>query len=95
MRAAGRGTALFVGQYDSPGAFLSAPLHDQGGGLIGVAAFGVSLMEINAIMGERNGLGKTGETYLVGPVCSHKYAPVSTYPYCVSEEENHNVVAVS
>ncbi len=31
---------------------------------------------------------------LAGPVCSHEYSPVSTYPYCISEEENHNVVAV-
>ncbi len=51
---------------NEPGAFLSTPLHADNGELVGVAAFQVSLKEINAIMMARDGLGKTGETYLVG-----------------------------
>ena len=51
---------------NEPSAFLSTPLKDDAGELIGVAAFQVSLKEINAIMTTRSGLGKTGESYLVG-----------------------------
>jgi len=49
-----------------PAAFLACPLRKDGR-LIGVAAFQVSLKHINQIMHERSGMGKTGETYLVGP----------------------------
>ena len=49
-----------------PAAFLACPLRKDGR-LIGVAAFQVSLKHINQIMQERSGMGKTGETYLVGP----------------------------
>ncbi|KKM60900.1 hypothetical protein LCGC14_1537170, partial [marine sediment metagenome] len=50
-----------------PSAFLTTPLHGADGQVIGVAAFQVSLKQINVIMAERSGMGKTGETYLVGP----------------------------
>ncbi|QPJ64201.1 MAG: HAMP domain-containing protein [Candidatus Nitrohelix vancouverensis] len=46
--------------------FIATPLMDAKGNYIGSAAFQVSLGDINAIMQERSGLGKTGETYLVG-----------------------------
>ena len=46
--------------------FLATPLYDTNGGVLGVAAFQVSLEEINNIMTQRDGMGKTGETYLVG-----------------------------
>jgi methyl-accepting chemotaxis protein len=48
-------------------AFLATPLIDGAGYLIGVAAFQVSLKEINEIMLERSGMGKTAESILVGP----------------------------
>ena len=51
---------------NEPGAFISTPLNADSGELVGVAAFQVSLNEINAIMQTRDGLGETGETYLVG-----------------------------
>ena len=56
----------WYGPSNEPGAFLATPLRD-GGELVGVAAFQISLKQINAIMQERAGMGKTGETYLVGP----------------------------
>ncbi len=56
----------WYGPSNEPGAFVSTPLHADTGELIGVAAFQVSLKEINGIMMTRDGLGKTGETYLVG-----------------------------
>ena len=52
---------------NEPASFIATPLKDADGQLIGVAAFQVSLEEINAIMTERSGMGVTGETYLVGP----------------------------
>jgi methyl-accepting chemotaxis protein len=50
-----------------PATFLSTPLLDQEGNIVGVAAFQISTKQINAIMTARSGLGKSGETYLVGP----------------------------
>lgn len=50
-----------------PAAFFGTPLFDLAGKTVGVAAFQVSTGQINAIMTARSGLGKTGETYLVGP----------------------------
>ncbi len=76
----------WYGPSDEPGAFISTPLRDDNGDLIGVAAFQVSLKEINAIMGERNGLGKTGETYLVG---QDKLMRSDSY----LDPKNHSVVA--
>ena len=46
--------------------FLATPLYNTDGSVLGVAAFQVSLDEINTIMTQRDGMGKTGETYLVG-----------------------------
>ncbi len=50
-----------------PAAFIGTPLTDKKSGeLFGVLVFQVSLDKINDIMQEATGLGKTGETYLVG-----------------------------
>ncbi len=49
----------------APAQFVAAPITD-GGMVIGVVALQISTDAINAIMGERSGLGETGETYLVG-----------------------------
>ena len=49
-----------------PCAFVAAPIVDQGK-KVGVVAFQISMQSIQSIMDERNGLGKTGEAYLVGP----------------------------
>ncbi len=50
-----------------PAAFIGAPLVDESGKRVGVVALQISLKAINNIMNERTGMGKTGETYLVGP----------------------------
>ncbi len=50
-----------------PAAFMIAQLKDNLGNLKGYCAFQIPLDKINYIMQERAGLGKTGETYLVGP----------------------------
>ncbi len=46
-------------------AFIAFPVKENGE-IIGVIALQISDNEINTIMQERTGLGKTGETYLVG-----------------------------
>lgn len=46
--------------------FFAAPMTDESGKVIGVMAMLRQNKEINELMGERSGMGKTGETYLVG-----------------------------
>jgi methyl-accepting chemotaxis protein len=50
-----------------PASFMASPIHNESGVIAGYLAIQVPLDQVNAIMGERTGLGKTGETYLVGP----------------------------
>ncbi len=52
---------------NEPAAFAGYPITDAGGNLAGVIAFQLSIDHINAIMQTRDGLGQTGETYLIGP----------------------------
>ena len=56
--------------YGTPAAFVASPVFDNSQ-LIGILAFQLSIDEINRIMTsnkswKQNGLGETGETYLVG-----------------------------
>lgn len=59
--------APYSPQNGEPAMFLGAPLHTRTGGMIGVMALQISVDEINNIMQQRDGLGETGELYLVGP----------------------------
>ena len=49
-----------------PAAFMVGQMLDENGKLAGYAAFQLPLKKINDIMLVREGMGKTGETYLVG-----------------------------
>ncbi len=49
----------------APAQFVAAPILNDGN-LVGVLALQISTDAINAILGDRIGLGETGETYLVG-----------------------------
>ncbi|MEW5724454.1 MAG: methyl-accepting chemotaxis protein [Thermodesulfobacteriota bacterium] len=51
----------------APAGFMMAPMKDASGTLSGYVAFQLPLDKINEIMLRRNGLGRTGESYLVGP----------------------------
>ncbi|MEB3192426.1 MAG: adenylate/guanylate cyclase domain-containing protein [Snowella sp.] len=60
----------YAPSYGAPAAFIAAPLYQQSQ-LIGVLAFQLPVDEINKVMTgnrqwEADGLGKSGETYLVG-----------------------------
>ncbi|MCG8563830.1 MAG: methyl-accepting chemotaxis protein [Desulfobacterales bacterium] len=50
----------------APAQFVAAPVMFQGKP-VAVIAFQISIKAINAIMQERSGMGKTGESYLIGP----------------------------
>jgi methyl-accepting chemotaxis protein len=46
--------------------FFAAPVTDDSGNILGVIASQILMYEIDKIMHERSGLGKTGETILIG-----------------------------
>ncbi|MBF0622563.1 MAG: response regulator [Magnetococcales bacterium] len=52
--------------YNAPAGFIASPIFD-GDKKSGVVIFQFPITLLNKIMTERSGLGKTGETYLVGP----------------------------
>jgi methyl-accepting chemotaxis protein len=56
----------YVPSYQDPASFIASPIFD-GDKKIGVAMFQMPIARLNDIMGERAGMGETGETYLVGP----------------------------
>ncbi|MEM9825492.1 MAG: methyl-accepting chemotaxis protein [Planctomycetota bacterium] len=55
----------YLPSYEGAASFISSPVFD-GDKKIGVAIFQMPIEKINEIMGERTGLGETGETYAVG-----------------------------
>lgn len=60
----------YAPSYGAPAAFISSPIYD-GSELIGILAFQLPVNQINAVMTghngwKQNGLGKSGEVYLVG-----------------------------
>jgi methyl-accepting chemotaxis protein len=71
--SAGRRDAVAFGQFArylpscmAPASFIAAPVYD-GRDLVGVVAFQLSIDRADAIIGETTGMGKTGETYAIGP----------------------------
>ena len=65
-QAAVSDTRLYAPSRGLPAQFLAAPVQEDGR-VIGVIAIQLSLDAIDGIMGERSGMGRTGETYVVGP----------------------------
>jgi len=51
---------------DIHAAFIGTPFFDETGSILGILAVQVSNEEINTIMQDRSGMGKTGEAFLVG-----------------------------
>lgn len=56
---------IYFPSLNSAQMFIAAPMRHYGS-VVGVVIFQVNINQVNAVMGERTGLGKTGETYLVG-----------------------------
>jgi methyl-accepting chemotaxis protein len=55
----------YAPSYESPASFIASPIWD-GNKKIGILVFQMPLETINEIMNERDGLGDSGETFLVG-----------------------------
>ncbi len=55
----------YLPSYSAPASFIASPIFENGKS-IGVLVFQLPLDRISEVMSERAGLGKTGETYLVG-----------------------------
>lgn len=51
---------------NAPAQFVAAPIREDGK-IVGVVALQISIDAVNKIMQQRDGMGETGETYLVGP----------------------------
>jgi methyl-accepting chemotaxis protein len=51
---------------DQPAIFMAAPIHNKKGATIGVIAYQLSIDIINNIVKDTTGLGKTGQTFIVG-----------------------------
>lgn len=58
--------APYAPSNNEPAAFIGYPVKDTDGTLKAVVALQLSLEAINKIMQQRDGMGSTGETYLVG-----------------------------
>ncbi|WP_421864294.1 methyl-accepting chemotaxis protein [Motiliproteus sp.] len=59
--------APYAPSNDAPASFIAQPVTDRDGNVVMTVALQVSLGAINAIMQQREGMGETGEAYLVGP----------------------------
>lgn len=55
----------YTPSYEAPASFIASPIFD-GNTIVGVAIFQMPLDRINKLMTHREGLGETGETYLIG-----------------------------
>ncbi|MBT3628401.1 MAG: HAMP domain-containing protein [Rhodospirillaceae bacterium] len=51
---------------DAPASFISTPIHNGSGQLIGVLAFQMPIDRLNAVMQVTAGMGETGEAYIIG-----------------------------
>ena len=58
--------APYAPSNDDPAMFAGYPIKNKSGSIIGIIAFQLPLDQINKVMGTRTGLGKTGESYLIG-----------------------------
>ncbi len=56
----------YAASNNEPASFAGYPIRSDAGKLLGLVAFQLPLDQINAIMQQRDGMGKTMETYLVG-----------------------------
>ncbi len=58
--------APYAPSNDDPAMFISFPIKNNSGSIIGLIAIQLPLDQVNKVMNERSGLGKTGEAYLIG-----------------------------
>ena len=58
--------ARYLPSFMAPASFIAAPVLD-GRDVVGVVAFQIPLDKADEIIGERTGMGESGETYAIGP----------------------------
>jgi methyl-accepting chemotaxis protein len=58
--------ARYLPSLNAPASFIAAPVYD-GRNVIGVIAFQIAIDRADEIINETTGMGKTGETYAIGP----------------------------
>ncbi|WP_203295042.1 methyl-accepting chemotaxis protein [Maricaulis parjimensis] len=58
--------APYAPSHGAPASFISTPLHDEAGQVMGVLAFQMPIDRLNAVMGMEAGLTETGEAYAFG-----------------------------
>ncbi len=56
----------YAPSHGAPASFISTPLVNKDGELIGVLAFQMPIDNMNAVMQDANGLGETGQSFIVG-----------------------------
>jgi len=56
----------YAPSHGAPASFISKPVLDEDGELLGVLVFQMPIERLNGILQNSDGLGETGETYLVG-----------------------------
>jgi methyl-accepting chemotaxis protein len=56
----------YAPSFDAPASFISTPLLDDKGRLQGILAFQMPIGTLDEIMQQQSGLGKSGESYVVG-----------------------------
>lgn len=56
----------YLPSYNAPASFIASPIVNDGE-VAGVLVFQMPIDRINALMGQREGMGESGESYLVGP----------------------------
>ena len=56
----------YAPSYNVPASFISTPITDKNGKLVGVLAFQMPISRLNDIMQKHAGMGKSGESYIVG-----------------------------
>jgi len=59
--------APYAPSNDDPAMFTGFPIQSKDGSILGIIAFQLPLDQINKVMTTRYGMGRTGESYLVGP----------------------------
>jgi len=58
--------AVYPPSGNKPNAFIAGAVHDQSNNYLGVVAIQIPINMLDRIVQDRSGLGKTGESYLVG-----------------------------
>lgn len=58
--------APYEPSYGAPASFISMPIPDENGGTAGILVFQMPIDNLNAAVSNLNGLGETGQAYVVG-----------------------------